>query len=411
MTEPAFTHACLLATGSQDYLSPRQVLLGDGSVGRLGESLHKWGVPDGPVAVISDRVVADAGITDPVMKALEAAGFTPHLFSGIEGEPTLATAEAALDAVRSCGAIAVIGVGGGSAMDVAKIAALAGFSAELRAADFIGIDVAAAGVLPLALVPTTTGTGAEVTRISMLSEGGKKVISSHRLLVPTVAVLDAELVMGLPPAVTAATGMDAMAHAVEAFLSTNRSALSIAASLTAIELLRDALPRSVADGGDRLARRATLYGAHLAGQALNAGVVLGHSLAYTIANRTHLPHGVTCAIALPYCMAYNASAAVPGVDQLALAITGGRSGDLLAAADYILALSQQLGIPSTLSQIGIADDQVAEMAQECVERYPRPTNPVPFELGRLTRLVAAMHGGDLAAARALDDSYPEETTA
>jgi alcohol dehydrogenase class IV len=396
------TEACLLADRAQDYLAPRQVIVGDGSAGRLGDSLARWGAPQGVVAVVADRVVAEQRVAEPVLAGLRSAGYEPRVFAEIEGEPTLATAEAALEFVRSAGATAVVGVGGGSAMDVAKIAALAAGSGG-PLADYLGVDPAASAPLPFALVPTTTGTGAEVTRVSMLSDGGKKVISSHRYLVPTIAVLDVELVLGLPPAVTASTGMDALAHASEAFLSTNRSALSVEASLRAIALLRDLLPRAVRDGADREARRATLYGSHLAGLALNAGVVLGHSLAYTIANRKHLPHGVTCAIALPYCLAYNASADVPAVGQLALALTGDRSDRLTDAAEYVAELTQSLGMPTTLAQVDIGAEQAAEMAQECVERYPRPTNPRPFELAALTSVVTAMHTGDLSSAYAAEE--------
>jgi alcohol dehydrogenase class IV len=391
------TSASLLVEDSRDYLSPRQVLVGDGSAARLGDALRTWGVEDGAVAVIADRAVVDFGVAGPVLNSLAAAGLVAHVFADIEGEPTVDTAERATDFARGLGAAAIVGVGGGSAMDVAKIVAMAlGSGTEVR--ECLGIDMPGRTVLPLALVPTTTGTGAEVTRVAMLSEDGRKVISSHRALVPTLAVLDAELVRGLPAGVTASTGMDALAHAVEAFLSTNRSALSVEASLRAVALLRDALPRAVADGSDVPARRATLYGAHLAGLALNAGVVLGHSLAYTIANRAPLPHGVTCGLALPYCLAYNAVADIDGVEDLALALTGGRSARLLDAADWVAELAAQVGLPTSLAAVGIQATQLTDMATECIERYPRANNPVPFHHAPLTRLLQALHRGDLAAA-------------
>lgn len=391
------TEACLLATEQREYLSPRQTIVGDGSSMRVGESLLNWGVRRGTVAVIADRVVAEGALVDPVLAGLRASGFHPVVFADIAGEPTVDMAEAALDFVRRSAAGAVVGIGGGSAMDVAKIVALAAGSGG-SVTDYLGADAAAEAAMTLALVPTTAGTGAEVTRISMLSDGGRKVISSNRLLVPTVAVLDAELIVSLPSAVTAATGMDALAHAIEAYLSTNRSALSIDASLRAIRLIRDALPRAVHHGDDLEARRATLYGSHFAGLALNAGVVLGHSLAYTIANRRPLSHGVTCAMALPYCVVYNADAPIPGVDQLASVITGGTSTRLVDAADYLADFAQSLDLPSSLRAVGIGSDQIRPMVQECIDRYPRPNNPVPFEEEPLTALVGAFHEGDLAQA-------------
>ncbi|MDQ1629985.1 MAG: hypothetical protein QOI54_3729 [Actinomycetota bacterium] len=411
MEDLGVTDACALAVAPQEYLAPRQVLVGDGSCARLGDALLKWGLPAGVVvAVVVDRAVADHGVAEAALQSLHAAGLEPRVFADVEGEPTLATADTALEFTRSAGARAVVGIGGGSAMDVAKIVALAGGS-DRRVVDFLGVDAPATAPLLLALVPTTAGTGAEVTRISMLSDQGRKVISSHRLLIPTVAVLDADLVLGLPPAVTAATGMDAFAHAVEAFLSTNRSALSVEASLRAAGLLRRALPAAVAHGADREARRATLYAAHFAGLALNAGVVVGHSLAYTIANRQPLPHGVTCAIALPYCVAYNAAADVPGVDELARVVTNGRSDRLQGAAEYLAELAASLGLPTSLAQVGIGAEQVEEMAAECIEHYPRPNNPVALERQPLTTVIAAMHSGDLSAAWAASGSATKETNA
>jgi alcohol dehydrogenase class IV len=390
------TAACTLAAEPQEYLAPRQVLVGDGSAARLGAALGQWGVA-GRVAVIADRAVARAGLAEGLLDGLTKAGFTAKVYAEIDGEPHVSTAEAALDFAVRHGAAAVIGVGGGSAMDVAKIVALAAGNGG-TIADYIGLDRPARPGLPLALVPTTTGTGAEVTRISMLSQDGRKAIASSRLLVPAIAVLDADLVMDLPPAVTASTGMDALAHAVEAFLSTIRSALTMEASLQAITLLRDALPRAVRDGGDRTARRATVYGAHLAGLALNAGVVLGHSLAYTIANRKPLPHGVTCAISLPYCLAYNARGDVPALDLLAETITGQPGAQLIDAAHWISDLTRSLGLPPCLAEVGIPGEEALPMAREVAERYPRPTNPVPIEVEPLARVVRAMHTGDVSAA-------------
>lgn len=376
---------------------PRQVLVGDGSCARLGEALHRWGVADGRVTVVMDRAVFAAGIADTVLASLRGAGFAPDVYAEIVGEPEVSTAESALEFARRHGAEAVVGVGGGSAMDVAKIVALAAGSGG-TITDYLGADREARPGLPLALIPTTTGTGAEVTRISMLSQDGHKAISSNRLLVPTIAVLDSELVMGLPPTVTASTGMDALAHAIEAYLSTSRSALTVEASLRAITLLRDALPQAVHGGDDRHARRATLYAAHVAGRALNAGVVLGHSLAYTIANRQPLPHGATCAIALPYCLAYNAAASVPALDLLAETITGKPGARLIDAAHWITDLTRSVGLSSCLQDLQISDAEVLPMAREVVEHYPRPTNPTPIELEPLTTVVRAMHCGDVNAA-------------
>jgi alcohol dehydrogenase class IV len=250
--------------------------------------------------------------------------------------------------------------------------------------------------VPLALVPTTTGTGAECTRIAMLAGGVGKRIISHRHLVPLVAVLDVDLVIGLPPSVTAATGMDALAHATESFLSTSSTVLTAAMGLRAVELLVEWLPVAVAEPDHRPARRATLYGAYLAGLALNAGVLLGHSMAYTVANRAHLAHGVTCAMALPFCLAYNAAGDVDGTGDLAQRLTGGASRELRDAAECLLELNTRFDVPATPAAAGIPDSEVEPMARECAEVYPRPTNPVPMTVERLTPLYRAWFRLDLA---------------
>lgn len=385
----------ILTSTPREFLAPRQVLVGDNASSQAGTALRAWAVPQGVIGVIVDSVVAQAGIGGPLLAGLEEAGYTPQLFTLPAGEPAVGAAQQALDFLRATESVGVVGIGGGSAMDVAKIAALAAVS-DRPITDFLGVNPSAGQGLPLALVPTTSGTGAEVTRISMLSdESGRKVICSHPLLIPTIAVLDPLLLTGLPAPVTAATGMDAIAHAVEAFMSLNRSPLTAQASLNAIALMRQWLPRAVTDGADLDARRATLYGAYQAGLALNAGVVLGHSLAYTIANRQQLAHGVTCAIALPYCVMYNAGSNVTGAAELSLALTQGRSEHLEDAALELQQLAIDLGLPRSLVDVGIPVDMAREMARDCIEKYPRPANPRPFDLDALTGLIEGMAVGDV----------------
>jgi alcohol dehydrogenase class IV len=158
------------------------------------------------------------------------------------------------------------------------------------------------------------------------------------------------------------------------------------------------LPIAYRDPGDLKARRGTLYGAFLAGLALNAGVVLGHSMAYTVANRTKLAHGVTCAMALPYCVAFNAAGATPDLSSWARMLTSGASGDLGAAAEALAELAGSFDIPPTPPAAGIAASESVVMAHECADVYPRPTNPVAMTHSRLEALYAAWFRGDIHAA-------------
>ncbi len=368
-------------TASHDFLGPREVRIGDGAAAEVGSLVRRWSGDDGIVLLICDSALVGLGLTDAVEGSLAEAGYRVTRFDKVTAEPDVAVAEAAVAVARSAGPVAVVGMGGGSAMDVAKIGAALAIRGE-KVGDIVGTDRIPGPGLPLVLVPTTAGTGSEATRVAMLSEAGEKriVVSPH--LVPVGAVLDPLLVSSLPAPVTAATGLDALTHAVESLLSTAASSLTVQMSLDAFELLARALPRAYVDGSDSQARRGTLYGAYLAGLGLNAGVVLGHSIAYTIANRTHLPHGITAAMALPYCLAYNAGVSASELELLVTALPEG-SGDLFG---WVTALNAQLGVPPSLQALDLSEADADAMAVECLERYPRPTNPLPLTPEALRRL-------------------------
>jgi alcohol dehydrogenase class IV len=381
----------------RDMLFPNHVAHGDAIVETLGELLAGWGVASGAVLVVTDRFLAETHVLDPMLGSLRRAGWNVEVFADVGGEPTVTDAARIGEAARRCGADLVIGAGGGSVLDLAKVAALL-LANPGDVASYFGAAGPMAPAKPLVLIPTTTGTGAEATRVAVLSDDRGKRVLSHASLVPLGVVLDASLVVGLPTYTTAATGMDALAHAIESSMSTTSTPLTASMSLRAAELLYHWLPVACREPQDLRARRATLYGAFLAGVALNAGVVLGHSMAYTVANRTHLAHGVTCAMALPYCIAFNAPAVGADLGSFGLLVSGGTSPDLLVAAEAIAELASSLAIPPTPVAAGIDLSEQDAMAVECAELYPRPTNPVPMSLDRLRPLYAAWFRGDLRAA-------------
>ncbi|MFF0366436.1 iron-containing alcohol dehydrogenase family protein [Micromonospora sp. NPDC005087] len=384
--------------GGADFLAPRQVLTGAGCAAGVGAALREWGAEQGRVLVVADRVVADAGLLASLTAGLTEAGLEPVLCAEIAGEPDADLVRRVTETGTSADANAVVGIGGGSAMDVAKLVALL-LTNGGDVADQLGLVVPRRPVAPLALVPTTVGTGAEATRIAMVSVAGHKRISSCRQYVPLVAALDPALVSALPAAVVASTGMDALAHALESMLSSNRNALTVTVATRAADLVLANIERATDPDGYE-ARGRMMLGAYLAGLALNAGVVLGHSLAYVIAGRTALPHGTTCALALPYCLAYNRSADPALLSRVAAAATRGASTDLADAVTAIDALAGRLGLPRSLAAVHIDAAAVPAMAAECVKDYPRPTNPVPLDEERLTRLIGAMHRGDALGAYA-----------
>lgn len=385
------------ATAPQCYLGPREVVSGPGSSARLAESFAKWSIRRGRVLVVRDAIVAKLGLAAKAMEALAVAGYQPVTYDDVVNEPTREMAADVLARAREQAVTGVVGIGGGSSMDLAKIAAA--FAPETVDIDaIIGGAQPGGDVLPLTLMPTTAGTGAEATSVSMLSAGGhKKIVISHRF-VPLLAVLDPELIVSLPQSVTASGGLDAVSHAVEAFVSTSATPLTESASRSAVRLLADALPRAYDHGDDVAARTDTLIGSHLAGWSLNARVVLGHSIAYTIATRTHLPHGVTTGMSLAYALAYSLPSVEDRLAELAAQIPSVETPDAAGLIRWAGALPARVGVPVSLDAIGIPASEVPRMAEEIVRDYPRPNNPVPLETGRVTTLLEHFHVGDLDGA-------------
>ncbi|HEX6409826.1 MAG TPA: iron-containing alcohol dehydrogenase, partial [Sphingomicrobium sp.] len=267
-----------------------RLIAGSGRAESLAELL-----PEGPCLFVSDDQLVGLGLTDAPRKALEESGRVVILFDKVEADPSRTTLEAAVEAGRSARVTSVVGFGGGSPMDVAKLAAyLLGSGDDLDS--IWGVDLAKGQRLPLVLVPTTAGTGSEATPISVItSEGGVKLAVNARPLTADWAVLDPALTIGLPRGVTAATGVDAIVHAVEAYTSARlKNPVSDALAREALRLLTGNLLAACTEPGNIAARESMLLGAHLAGLAFSSAPVAGvHALAYPLGGLHHLPHGVT----------------------------------------------------------------------------------------------------------------------
>lgn len=376
----------------QPLYSPSWVTMGRGALQRLADVLRGLGVAPGRALVVTDATLARLGLATRVVDLLAAAGFEGSVFSDITGEPTDEVAEAAAARARQVQPAAVIGIGGGSALDMAKLAAVAPTNPGAMVEYFAGRAFGAPPV-PLVLVPTTAGTGAEASRNAVITRGGVKAFTGGPLLVARAAILDPDLTVSLPPAVTAWTGMDAMSHCLEAMLSANATPLTDAVAARGIQLIREFLPRACTDGTDLAARAQMLVAAFLGGLSLNAGMVLGHSIAYTLANRLHLAHGLSCALALPACIAYNAPAAVGPLREVARAL--GVRGEPEAVLRDVLRLEADVGIPTAWRDVGARVADLPAMVDECLARYPRPNNPRPLERDALLRLYERAWAGAL----------------
>ena len=376
-----------------EMATPRRLVQGDGSIRLLGDALRGLDVPSGPVLLVTDSMLVDLGSTRTAEDALRVAGYEVVVRGQSPGEPTLAASNDVVAAVRERTYVAVVGLGGGSAMDSAKLAAgLATNSGPVEA--YMRGRAIERDALPLVLVPSTAGTGAEASRNTIVNHDNRKFVIGSARLVPAVAILDPALTVTCPPGVTAASGMDALAHAVETTLSTWANPFTTVNGLTAVRAIARWLRTAHEDGANLVARRAMLYSAYHAGLSLNAATLLGHSMAYTIATRTNLSHGVTTGMSLPYCVAYDAQGTRDQVQALAAEI-GVPTGEL---ARWAQTLAKEVGLPRSLREVGFGPEDIPAMVEECLVRYPRPNNPVPFTRERLTQLYGYFLDGDVDGA-------------
>jgi len=342
-----------------------------GASGRLGDVLALR-FQARRVCVVTDGFLHASGLLQPALASLRAAGFDVLVIDDVQADPPDVVVEAVTAQARAFGAQLVLGIGGGSSMDVAKlVAVLLGGTQAL--AEMYGVDQVRGERLPLVQVPTTAGTGSEVTPIAIVTTGATtKSGIVARQLYADMAVLDADLTTGLPAAITAATGIDAMVHAIEAFTSRRlKNPLSDQLALQSLDLLSRHLLRACQDGQDLEAREAMLLGSLLAGQAFaNAPVAAVHALAYPLGGRFHLPHGLSNALVLPHVLRFNAETAPAAYAQLAEALLSGLSGGVPAKAQALIrhleALTAATGLPMRLREHGIPADALPQLAADAM---------------------------------------------
>jgi alcohol dehydrogenase class IV len=371
------------------------MLTGPGSSGTLARLIADRGAKS--VLVVTDAVLVKLGVVAPVLAALEDAGLSVTVFSDVEPDPTIDIVLAGIEQLRASGAGAVLAIGGGSPIDAAK-AMIACHASGRRPQDLDGYFKVRATVLPFFAIPTTAGSGSEVTVASVVSDpaAGRKFAIVDNKLVPAAIALDPDLMLGLPAKVTAATGMDALTHAFESYVSTLSTAstrgMSVAASRA---ILRD-LPRACADGSDIEARQGLSLASCLAGLAFTkASVGYVHAIAHQLGPLYHLPHGHLNAVLLPYVLDFYLEGATPRLAELARACGLGRDGDdpRLLATSLIAAIRQlnaSIGIPPTIEQITDADvpEIVRRALAEAHGTYPVPVYMSAAECTAIVRRAA-----------------------
>lgn len=348
------------------------VLVEYGAARRLGEVLRERYPVLERLCVVTDRFLHQGGLLGPALDNLRQHGWKVTVIDDVVADPPAHVVLDATQRAKESGVQIVLGLGGGSSMDVAKLIAVLA-TGQQTLADIYGVRKVTGSRLPLVQMSTTAGTGSEVTAVSIVTTGEvtKTGVVAPQLFAD-MAILDAELTLGLPRHATAATGIDAMVHAIEAYTSIHaKNPLSDALAERALALLCGNLLRACDDGSDRAAREAMLLGAMLAGQAFaNAPVAAVHALAYPIGGIFHVPHGLSNALVLPHVLRFNAPLARNWYAQLAAIVAPhARGGDADMTKALIERLEQMIeatGIARTLREVGVREADLPRMASDAM---------------------------------------------
>jgi alcohol dehydrogenase class IV len=367
------------------FHTPGKLVFGRGAVQHLGEIVRQLKVAR--ALLITDKPLVHAGVAQTVCEPLAAAAVAVDVFDGGEPEPPIKAANAVIEAARAMRAEILIGVGGGSNMDIAKAAAVV-FAHGGTVKDFAGDSIVPGPIFPLVLIPTTAGTGSEVTAASVLSdpEQGTKfsILSNH--LRPHAALVDPLLTVSCPPRVTAGSGIDALTHAIEAYTAIDNESFPVPEGQRtvyqgrhavvdlfaerAIQLIGCHLRRAVGDGRDIEAREGMSMAATFAGLAFsNSGVAAVHALEYALNQVAHIPHGTGCGLLLPYVMQFNLPVCRQRMARIAELLGDDMAGlDAASAAERAIGaverLKADIGIPARMSEVGVRTEHLAGMAEK-----------------------------------------------
>ncbi|QYJ88926.1 L-threonine dehydrogenase [Shewanella halotolerans] len=332
--------------------------------------------------IVTDKPLVEIGLVGQIVEKFGAAGITSTIFDGVQPNPTVGNVEAGLALLKANDCDFVVSLGGGSPHDCAKgIALVATNGGNIK--DYEGLDMSAKPQLPLVAINTTAGTASEMTRFCIITDEARhiKMAIVDKHTTPILSVNDPELMLLKPAGLTAATGMDALTHAIEAYVSIAANPITDACAIKAIELIKDNLVEAVENGQSLEARDQMAYAQFLAGMAFNnASLGYVHAMAHQLGGFYDLPHGVCNALLLPHVQAYNAQVAAPrlkdvakamGVDVSAMTDEQGAT----AAIDAIKALSVAVKIPENLTKLGVKAEDIPTLADNALKDACGLTNP------------------------------------
>ncbi len=370
---------------------PTAIRFGAGRIAELADACRDAGITR-PL-LVTDRGLADMPITATARDLLEAAGLGRAIFAEVDPNPTDRNVEAGLAVFRSGGFDGVVAFGGGSGLDLGKtLAFMAGQTRPLWDFEDLGEwwrRADPAGIRPVVAVPTTAGTGSEVGRAGVItrSDPAEKKIIFHPAMLPRVVICDPELTLGLPPALTAGTGLDAFAHCVEAFCSPHYHPMSQGIALEGMRLVKDHLPRAFASGTDLAARAQMMSAALMGATAFQKGLGAIHALSHPIGARHHTHHGTTNAVVMPAVLRFNRPAIEEPLGRAAayLGIAGGYAGFCAFVDD----LNASLGIPPTLTALGVTDPDLDALARAALGDPSTGGNPVEMTYSNTRALFEA----------------------
>ena len=349
---------------------PNLILAGLGAAERLGPEAKGLGVQR--ALMVTDKGVMDSGAGRRIKDLLEKEGIGADIFDRVTSDPDIACAEACLEMAKKGKFVLMVGVGGGSSMDIASITSVM-LTNPGTVFDYFGINLVKNPGVPTILMPTTAGTGAEVTPNAILTDTQEKlkkgIVSPH--IIPKVAIVDPLLTISMPPSTTSSSGIDALTHAVETYTSNNASVLTDLFAKEAMILIGRSLRTAVAYGHNLEARYDMSIGSLYAGIAINAGVTAVHALAYPLGGQFNIPHGVANGLLLPYVMEFNVLGNIPKFAQIAQYLGEKVGGMPLLDQAYhsvqtVKAIYRDLKIPQSLTELQVPKEAIPGMAKAAV---------------------------------------------